>query len=123
MNKKILLVDDDMRNLFSLRKLLEEKGLEVLVAKHVKDALKRINEQPDVRLVLMDIIMPIMDGYEAISEIRKHKKFADLPIIALTSKAMKGDRSKCIESGASDYISKPVDPDRLLSMLRVWLYE
>jgi len=123
MNKKILLVEDNMRNLFSLRKLLEEKGLEVLVAKHGKDALKRINEQPDVKLVLMDIIMPIMDGYEAIREIRKHKKFADLPIIALTSKAMKGDRTKCIESGASDYIAKPVDPDRLLSMLRVWLYE
>ncbi len=123
MNKKILLVDDSMRNLFSLRKLLEEKGLEVLVAKNGKDALKRINEQPDVRLVLMDIIMPIMDGYEAMREIRKHEKFADLPIIALTSKAMKGDRSKCIESGANDYIAKPVDPDRLFSMLRTWLYE
>ncbi|MEA2084355.1 MAG: response regulator [Thermodesulfobacteriota bacterium] len=123
MNKKILLVDDNMRNLFRLRKILEEKGLEVLVAKHGKDALKRINEQPDVRLVLMEIMMPVMDGYEAIREIRKQERFADLPVIALTSKAMRGDQIKCIKSGASDYIAKPVDPARLFLMLREWLYE
>ena len=123
LNKKILLVDNDMRNLFSLRKILEERGLDVLVAKHGKDALKRINEQPDVNLVIMDIMMPIMDGYEAIREIRKQEKFVNLPIIALIAKAMKGDRAKCIDSGASDYLAKPVDPDRLFSMLRVGLYE
>lgn len=123
LNKKILLVDDDMRNLFSLRKILEERGLDVLVAKQGKDALKRLNEQPDVNLVIMDIMMPIMDGYEAIREIRKQERFANLPVIALTGKAMKGDRAKCIESGASDYLAKPVGTDRLFSMLRIWLYE
>ncbi len=121
--KKVLIVDDDMRNVFSLKKVLEDKEMEVLVGKNGKEGLTRLNNNPDVNLVLMDIMMPEMDGYEAMGEIRKQEQFKDLPIIALTAKAMKGDRAKCIEAGASDYLTKPVDTDRLFSVLRVWLYE
>ncbi|MDY6855392.1 MAG: response regulator [Thermodesulfobacteriota bacterium] len=121
-NKKILLVDDDMRNVFALTSILEEKGMEVLVGKNGLEAIECLNKNPDVDLVLMDIMMPEMDGYEAMSEIRKDKRFKDLPIITLTAKAMKGDRAKCIESGANDYLAKPVDTTKLLSMMRVWLY-
>ena len=120
--KKVLMVDDDMRNVFSLKKILEEKGMHIVVGKNGKDGIGRLNENPDVDLVLMDIMMPEMNGFEAMKEIRKERRFKDLPIIALTAKAMKGDRSKCIEAGANDYLAKPVDVDRLFSMLRVWLY-
>ena len=120
--KKVLMVDDDMRNVFSLKKILEERGINIVVGKNGKDGVDRLSENPDVDLVLMDIMMPEMDGFEAMKEIRKERRFKDLPIIALTAKAMKGDRAKCIEAGANDYLAKPVDVDRLFSMLRVWLY-
>ena len=120
---KILLVDDDMRNVFALTPVLEEKQVQVLIGKDGKESLKCLNEHPDIDLVLMDIMMPEMDGYQATEEIRKQAQFKNLPIIALTAKAMKGDRHKCIEAGASDYLSKPIDIDKLLSMLRVWLYK
>ncbi len=121
--KSVLLVDDDMRNVFALTHILEEKGIKILVAKNGRESLARLAENANVDLVLMDIMMPVMDGYEAIREIRKQGKFEKLPIIALTAKAMKGDRSKCIEAGASDYLAKPVDSGKLFSMLRVWLYK
>lgn len=120
--KKVLMVDDDMRNVFSLKKILEERGIHIVVGKNGRDGIDRLNENPDVDLILMDIMMPEMNGFEAMEEIRKERRFKDLPIIALTAKAMKGDRSKCIEAGANDYLAKPVDVDRLFSMLRVWLY-
>jgi CheY-like chemotaxis protein/signal transduction histidine kinase len=120
--KKVLLVDDDMRNIFSLSSVLAEKGMLIVEAENGKVALARLEEHPDVNIVLMDVMMPEMDGYEATRRMRKDPRFARLPIIALTAKAMKGDRQACMEAGASDYITKPVDMDRLLSLLRVWLY-
>jgi CheY-like chemotaxis protein len=120
--KKILVVDDDMRNVFALRRLLSEKGLEVSVARSGAKALELLETQPLVDLVLMDIMMPEMDGYEAMKRIRAQARFQDLPIIALTAKAMQEDRAKCIAAGANEYISKPLDADRLFSLLRVWLY-
>ncbi len=120
--KKILLVDDDMRNVYALKNTLEDKGIRVLVGKNGKEGLECLSNSPDIDLILMDIMMPEMDGYEAMKEIRKQKKFKKLPIIALTAKAMKGDRAKCIKAGAIDYLAKPVNVDKLLSMLRVWLY-
>jgi len=121
--KKILITDDDARNIFSLTKSLEKYKVEAIVAMDGKDALEQIKQNPDIDVILMDMMMPEMDGYETIQEIRKMPKFAKLPIIAITAKAMIGDRQKCIDAGASDYISKPVDIDQLLSLLRVWLYE
>jgi tubulin-specific chaperone A len=120
--KKILLVDDDMRNVFALSSVLEEKNMEVVIAKNGLECLDKLAEIDDIDCVLMDIMMPKMDGYEAMREIRKQIKFAKLPVIALTAKAMKGDRSKCLEAGANDYLAKPVNTDKLLSMMRVWLY-
>ncbi len=120
-NKKVLLVDDDMRNVFALSKVLKEKGLEIIKADDGKVALRQLDQNPDVDIVLMDIMMPEMDGYECMKEIRKNKAFKELPIITLTAKAMKDDRQKCIDAGANDYISKPVDVDRLLSLMRIWL--
>lgn len=122
-NKKILIVDDDIRNIYSLTNALEEEGLKCITAENGKEALKVLNEQPDTDLVLMDVMMPEMDGYEATQEIRKLKRFDKLPVIALTAKAMKGDREKCLVSGMSDYVSKPVNIQQLLSLLRVWLYK
>ncbi|WP_240194576.1 response regulator [Desulfopila inferna] len=119
---KILLVDDDMRNVFALTSVLEERGIDIVIARDGIECLEKLKEVEEIDAVLMDIMMPRMDGYEAMMEIRKMAKFQKLPIIALTAKAMKGDRSKCIEAGANDYLAKPVDPDKLLSMLRVWLY-
>lgn len=121
-DKKVLLVDDDMRNVFALSAVLEEKGLDIVIARNGIEAIEKLSENSDVALVLMDIMMPKMDGHEAMTEIRKDTKHKNLPIIALTAKAMKGDRGKCIESGANDYMAKPVNTDKLLSMLRVWLY-
>jgi CheY-like chemotaxis protein/signal transduction histidine kinase len=121
--RRVLIVDDDMRNVFALTSVLEEKGLELLVASNGQECLDMLEENPDIHLVLMDIMMPVMDGYEAMRRIRKQKRFNNLPIITLTAKAMKGDRSACIEAGASDYLAKPVDTEKLLSMLRVWLYQ
>ncbi len=119
--KKVLLVDDDMRNVYALSSELEDYDMQVIIATNGKLALDKINEEANIDLVLMDIMMPVMDGYEAMKEIRKDSKFKTLPIIALTAKAMSGDREKCIAAGASDYITKPIDTDQLLSMMKVWL--
>lgn len=121
--KKLLVTDDDVRNIFSLTKALEMHDMQVLSAVDGKEALQQLEQHPDINVVLMDIMMPEMDGYEAMQEIRKKPQFRNLPIIAVTAKAMTGDREKCIKAGASDYISKPVDIDQLLSLLRVWLYD
>ncbi len=120
--KTVLLVDDDMRNVFALTSVLEDKGLNVLIARNGVESLDVIDQHPEIDLVLMDIMMPEMDGYEAMRRIRE-KGHDSLPIIALTAKAMKGDKNKCIEAGANDYLAKPVDTEKLLSMLRVWLYK
>jgi len=120
--KKVLIVDDDMRNSFALSKLLSDKGLAVKIAPNGQRALELLAEEP-VHLVLMDIMMPVMDGYETTKQIRAQSQFRTLPILALTAKAMKGDREKCLEVGANDYLPKPIDVDRLFSMLRVWLYQ
>jgi CheY-like chemotaxis protein/HAMP domain-containing protein len=120
--KTLLIVDDDMRNVFALSSVLEGKGMQVVAAEHGQEALDLLAAHPEIDIVLMDIMMPEMDGYEAIGHIRAHPQFSRLPIIALTAKAMKGDRQRCIDAGASDYLSKPVDTDKLLSLLRVWLY-
>jgi len=120
--KKVLVVDDDMRNTFALATVLEEKNMEVLIAKNGKEALTSLENNKDVSIILMDIMMPEMDGYEAMHHIRAQERFRKLPIIALTAKAMKGDKAKCIEAGANDYLAKPVDMDKLVSLMRVWLY-
>jgi CheY-like chemotaxis protein len=120
--KQVLIVDDDVRNVFALTSVLEEHGMEVLYAENGVDGLTCLKENPDVDLVLMDIMMPEMDGYDAMRAIRDMDGFEKLPVIALTAKAMRGDREKSIEAGASDYIPKPVDVDQLLSLMRVWLY-
>ncbi len=121
--KKVLITDDDVRNIFSLTKALEKYKVEVIVAMDGKHALEQINHNPDIDVILMDMMMPEMDGYETIKQIRKMPAYKRLPIIAVTAKSMIGEREKCITAGASDYISKPVDIDQLLSLLRVWLYE
>jgi len=120
--KTVLVVDDDMRNIYAISSVLEMSQMNVVCAQDGKKALEEIASNPKIDLVLMDIMMPEMDGYQALREIRKMEHFNSLPIIALTAKAMPGDRERCIEAGASDYIPKPVDPARLLSLLRVWLY-
>ncbi|HEU0016003.1 MAG TPA: response regulator, partial [Longimicrobium sp.] len=120
--KKILVVDDDVRNIFSLTSVLESQGMNVVFAENGRDAIEVLKANPDVDLVLMDVMMPEMDGYETTQAIRGMEGFQDLPVISLTAKAMKGDREKSISSGASDYITKPVDVDQLLSLMRVWLY-
>ncbi|HEY2542155.1 MAG TPA: response regulator, partial [Gaiellaceae bacterium] len=120
--KKVLIVDDDVRNVFALTSALEANGMDVSFAENGRAGIEALRENPDVDLVLMDIMMPELDGYEAMRAIREMPEFTDLPIISLTAKAMKGDRDRSIESGASDYITKPVDTDQLLSLMRVWLY-
>ncbi len=119
--KKILLVDDDARNVFALAKILKDRGMDVIKAENGKMALDMLDVYPDIDVVLMDIMMPEMDGYEAMRRIRAQSKYKTLPVIALTAKAMKEDKQKCIVAGASDYITKPIDIDRLLSLMRVWL--
>jgi signal transduction histidine kinase/CheY-like chemotaxis protein len=120
--KKVLLVDDDMRNVFTLGATLEEKGMDVLVANDGHKALQCLAEQSNIAIILMDIMMPGIDGYETIRQIRTQPQFLKLPIIALTAKAMKGEKNKCLEAGASDYLAKPVDTHQLFSLLRVWIY-
>ena len=120
-SKKILLVDDDMRNVFALSKVLQERGMEVIKSENGKNALSMLDVHTGIDLILMDIMMPEMDGYEAMKRIRTQIKFRNLPIIALTAKAMKDDKQKCIDAGANDYITKPIDVERLLSLMRVWL--
>ena len=119
--KTVLLVDDDMRNIYALSSKLEQLQMNVVFAQNGRMALEELASSPAIDVVLMDIMMPEMDGYQAMREIRKIERFRAMPIIALTAKAMKGDRERCIEAGASDYIPKPVDAERLLSQLRVWL--
>ena len=120
--RKVLVVDDDARNIFALATVLEHQDMEVLSAMNGRQAIELIETTPDLSVVLMDIMMPEMDGYETMREIRKDPRFRTLPILALTAKAMKGDREECLQAGASDYIAKPVNTDQLLSLLRVWLY-
>jgi CheY-like chemotaxis protein len=120
--RKILVVDDDARNIFALTSVLENHEMEVVSATSGKGAIDLIQNDPDLSLVLMDIMMPDMDGYETMREIRRRPEFRTLPIVALTAKAMKGDREKCLDAGASDYIAKPVNTDQLLSLMRVWLF-
>ena len=120
--KKVLVVDDDVRNIFAITSVLEQQGMHVLYAETGSDGISILKQTPDIDVVLMDIMMPEMDGYEATTQIRGITEFESLPIIALTAKAMKGDREKAIESGASDYITKPVDIQQLVSLLRIWLY-
>ncbi|HMI01751.1 MAG TPA: response regulator [Pedobacter sp.] len=122
-NKTVLIADDDVRNIFSLTKALEQHKMKVLAATDGKEALQVLKENPLVDIVLMDMMMPEMDGYESTKEIRKIPAYKQLPVLAVTAKAMMGDREKCIAAGASDYISKPVDIDQLISLLRVWLYD
>jgi signal transduction histidine kinase/CheY-like chemotaxis protein/CHASE3 domain sensor protein len=120
-DKKVLIVDDDVRNVFALTSLLEQYGMTVIFAENGRDGINTLRANPDVGLVLMDVMMPELDGYETTQLIRQQEEFRTLPIIALTAKAMQGDREKCIEAGASDYITKPVDTDQLLTLLRLWL--
>ena len=120
-NKNLLLVDDDMRNIFALAKVLRKKGLNVRIAPSGEAALKILDEQSDIELVLMDIMMPEMDGYETIQRIRSQQQFQELPIIALTANAMPGDKDKCLNAGANDYLAKPVDVEKLLLQMQIWL--
>jgi CheY-like chemotaxis protein len=120
--RKVLVVDDDARNIFALTSLLENQEMDVVSATNGRDAIDIIQNTPDLSIVLMDIMMPDMDGYETMHEIRKAQEFRTIPILALTAKAMKGDREKCLNAGASDYIAKPVNTDQLLSLMRVWLF-
>lgn len=123
MNKKILIVDDDMRNVFALTSALEEKGVRVVVGRNGREGIKKLHENLDTDLIIMDVMMPEMDGYVAMREIRKEERFDKIPIISITAKAMKDDRQKCIEAGANDYLTKPVEINKLISLLRVWLYK
>ncbi len=120
--KQILVVDDDVRNIYSLTSLLESHGMHVRFAENGREALACLEEDANVDAIVMDVMMPEMDGYETMTQIRQDPRFRSVPIIALTAKAMKGDREKCIAAGASDYITKPIEPEQLLSLLRVWLY-
>jgi CheY-like chemotaxis protein len=122
-DKTVLIADDDVRNIFSLTKSLEKHQMRVISATDGKEALAQLQQHPETSIVLMDMMMPEMDGYESTTKIRQNPRFKNLPVIAVTAKAMMGDREKCIRAGASDYISKPVDIDQLVSLLRVWLYD
>ncbi|OQX39772.1 MAG: hypothetical protein B0D91_00860 [Oceanospirillales bacterium LUC14_002_19_P2] len=121
--RKILLVDDDLRNTFALSKALQKYHLEIVLADNGELALQQLEKEPDVELVLMDIMMPVMDGYEATRRIRAHPRFKNLPVIALTAKAMSDDRAKCIEAGANDYMTKPIDMEKMVAMLKLWLQQ
>jgi CheY-like chemotaxis protein len=121
--KRVLIVDDDIRNIFAITSVLESHNMQVLFAETGRAGIDVLQRHPDIDLILMDIMMPEMDGYDTMRAIRDIDQFRSLPIIALTAKAMKGDREKCIEAGASDYVTKPVNSEQLLSTMRVWLYE
>jgi signal transduction histidine kinase/CheY-like chemotaxis protein len=121
--KQVLIVDDDVRNVFALTSVLERHGMRVVFAENGRDGISTLEANPEVDIVLMDIMMPEMDGYETMAAIREKPQFRKLPIIALTAKAMKGDRERSIQAGASDYVTKPVNVDQLLSLMRVWLYD
>ncbi len=123
--RTVLVVDDDARNIFALSSVLERRGMRVLTATAGADAIELVKATPDLSMVFMDIMMPGMDGYQtirAIRAIREHPSFRRLPIVALTAKAMKGDREKCLEAGASDYLAKPVNTEQLMATLRMWLH-
>jgi CheY-like chemotaxis protein len=120
--RKVLVVDDDARNIFALTTMLENHEMDVISATNGRQAIEMIQKEATIGVVLMDIMMPEMDGYQTMQEIRKDPKFRTLPILALTAKAMKGDREKCLAAGASDYVAKPVNTNELLSLLRLWLY-
>ncbi len=122
-DKKVLIVDDDMRNVFALTKILAEQNMKVSRAENGLVALEMVKKDSDFDIILMDIMMPEMDGYQTMKEIRKLPELRNVPIIALTAKAMKEDRQKCIDSGANDYMAKPIVIEKLLSLLRVWLYK
>jgi CheY-like chemotaxis protein len=117
----VLIVDDDVRNVFALSGALEQYGMQVLNAENGKEGIELLKNTPDIEVVLMDIMMPELDGFDTIRIIRGYERFRDLPIIAVTAKAMKGDREKCLDAGASDYIAKPVNVEQLASLMRVWL--
>jgi len=119
--KKVLVVDDDIRNVFALTSTLEQRGMKVVFAENGREGIERLHQHPNTDLVLLDIMMPEMDGYETAQAIRSMPRFEQLPIISLTAKAMKGDREKALAAGASDYITKPVDVEQLMAMMRVWL--
>jgi len=119
----VLLVDDDLRNTFALSKVLKKQGMNVTLADNGQMALDKLYADDTIDIVLMDIMMPVMDGYEAMTQIRANTQYSDLPIIALTAKAMQEDRRKCVEAGASDYLTKPVDVDKLVAMMKIWLYK
>uniref|UniRef100_UPI00356B1A88 response regulator n=1 Tax=Polaromonas sp. TaxID=1869339 RepID=UPI00356B1A88 len=119
--RKVLLVDDDVRNIFALTSALEQRGLLVEIGRNGFEAISKLDEVPDIDLVLMDIMMPGMDGLEATRRIRQNPRFAKLPIIAVTAKAMKDDQEQCLQAGSNDYLAKPIDLDRLFSLLRVWM--
>jgi len=120
--RTVLLVDDDARNIFALSSVLERRGMKVLSATTGKEAIALIETTPDLAMVLMDIMMPEMDGYQTIAKVRENAAYRRLPIVALTAKAMVGDREKCLEAGATDYLAKPVNIDQLLAALRTWLH-
>jgi len=115
-------VDDDVRNIFALSSVLESRGMKAMTANTGAEAIRKIESTPEVAIVLMDIMMPEMDGFQTMRAIRQNPEHRHLPIIALTAKAMKGDREKCLDAGASDYLAKPVDNEQLLSALRMWLH-
>jgi CheY-like chemotaxis protein len=119
--RRVLIVDDDIRNIFSLTGVLEQHQVQVVNAESGREGIERLEAAEDIDMVLMDVMMPDMDGYETMRQIRRIDRFRKLPIIAITAKAMVGDREKCIAAGASEYMSKPVDTDQLVSMIRVWL--
>jgi CheY-like chemotaxis protein len=119
--KKVLVIDDDIRNVFALASTLEQRGMKVVFAENGRQGIERLQQHPNTDLVLLDIMMPEMDGYETTDAIRSMPRFEHLPIIVVTAKAMKGDREKALAAGASDYITKPVDVDLLVSMMRLWL--
>jgi tubulin-specific chaperone A len=121
--KTIMIVDDDMRNVFALSSVLESYNVSIVIGKNGREGIEKLKANPHIDLIMMDIMMPEMDGYEAMRLIRSEAKYKKLPIIALTAKAMKDDREKCLAAGANEYLTKPVDSAKLISLLRVWLYQ
>jgi CheY-like chemotaxis protein len=120
--KKVLVVDDDVRNIFALTSVLESYKMQVVYAENGRAGIEMLRKTPDIDIVLMDVMMPEMDGYETMKQIRKDPTFSDLPIIAVTAKALKDDREKCVAAGASDYLPKPVDPEKLMQLIRMWMH-